>query len=104
MIAAPGHDPHSVVLWDAADRVLISADVLWQHGFGAIFPEIEGESGFAEQGAMLDLIAGLDPAACHTRTWLAVRRCALRRCCAHASDSRRSPPILPATRGRWRRC
>ncbi len=61
VFAAPGHDPHSVVLWDAADRVLISADALWQHGFGAIFPEIEGDSGFAEQGAMLDLIAGLDP-------------------------------------------
>jgi glyoxylase-like metal-dependent hydrolase (beta-lactamase superfamily II) len=61
VIAAPGHDPHSVMLWDAADRVLISADVLWQHGFGAIFPEIEGDSGFAEQEAMLDLIAGLDP-------------------------------------------
>jgi glyoxylase-like metal-dependent hydrolase (beta-lactamase superfamily II) len=61
VIAAPGHDPHSIMLWDAADRVLISADALWQHGFGAIFPEIEGDSGFAEQGAMLDLIAGLDP-------------------------------------------
>ena len=61
VVAAPGHDPHSVVLWDVADRVLISADALWQHGFGAIFPEIEGDSGFAEQGAMLDLIAGLDP-------------------------------------------
>jgi glyoxylase-like metal-dependent hydrolase (beta-lactamase superfamily II) len=61
VIAAPGHDPHSIVLWDAAERVLISADALWQHGFGAIFPEIEGDSGFAEQGAMLDLIEGLDP-------------------------------------------
>lgn len=61
VFAAPGHDPHSIVLWDSADRVLISADALWQHGFGAIFPEIEGDSGFAEQGAMLDLIAGLDP-------------------------------------------
>ena len=61
VIAAPGHDPHSIMLWDAADRVLISADALWQHGFGAIFPEIEGDSGFAEQGAMLDLIEGLDP-------------------------------------------
>jgi glyoxylase-like metal-dependent hydrolase (beta-lactamase superfamily II) len=61
VIAAPGHDPHSIMLWDAADRVLISADALWQHGFGAIFPEIEGDSGFAEQGAMLDLIEGLGP-------------------------------------------
>ena len=61
ILAAPGHDPHSIMLWDAADGILISADALWQHGFGGIFPEIEGESGFAEQAAMLDLIAGLAP-------------------------------------------
>jgi len=58
---APGHDPHSVVLWAAEPRILISADALWQHGFGVIFPELEGESGFAEQRAMLELIASLDP-------------------------------------------
>ena len=60
-LAAPGHDPHSIMLWNAEERVLISADVLWQHGFGGIFPEIEGESGFAEQAAMLDLIERLQP-------------------------------------------
>jgi glyoxylase-like metal-dependent hydrolase (beta-lactamase superfamily II) len=62
VLAAPGHDPHSIVLWNAEARVLISADALWQHGFGGIFPEIEGESGFTEQAAMLDLIATLQPA------------------------------------------
>lgn len=61
VLAAPGHDPNSIVLWDSADGVLISADALWQHGFGAIFPEIEGDSGFAEQAAMLDLIEALAP-------------------------------------------
>jgi glyoxylase-like metal-dependent hydrolase (beta-lactamase superfamily II) len=61
ILAAPGHDPHSIMLWDAADGILISADALWQHGFGGIFPEIEGESGFAEQAAMLDLIGQLAP-------------------------------------------
>jgi glyoxylase-like metal-dependent hydrolase (beta-lactamase superfamily II) len=60
-LAAPGHDPHSIMLWNAADRILISADALWEHGFGGIFPEIEGESGFAEQAAMLELIAKLSP-------------------------------------------
>jgi len=60
-LAAPGHDPHSIMLWNAEDRALISADALWQHGFGAIFPEIEGESGFVEQAAMLDLIQRLSP-------------------------------------------
>ncbi len=61
VLSAPGHDPHSIMLWEPADRVLISADALWQHGFGGIFPEIEGESGFAEQAAMLELIARLAP-------------------------------------------
>jgi len=61
VIAAPGHDPHSIALWNSEDRVLISADALWQHGFGAIFPEIEGESGFREQAELLHRIAGLGP-------------------------------------------
>lgn len=59
--AAPGHDPHSVVLWAAEPRILLSADALWANGFGVIFPELEGESGFAEQRAMLELIATLAP-------------------------------------------
>jgi glyoxylase-like metal-dependent hydrolase (beta-lactamase superfamily II) len=59
--AAPGHDPHSVVLWTSDEAILMSADALWQNGFGVIFPELEGESGFAEQRMMLDLIAGLSP-------------------------------------------
>ena len=59
--AAPGHDPHSVVLWAPAAGVLISADALWGNGFGVIFPELEGESGFAEQRAMLELIESLAP-------------------------------------------
>lgn len=61
VLAAPGHDPHSVVLWCAAERILISADALWEQGFGVIFPEIEGMSGFAEQAAMIELIARLAP-------------------------------------------
>jgi glyoxylase-like metal-dependent hydrolase (beta-lactamase superfamily II) len=56
VVGAPGHDPHMVMLYDEDDRVLISADALWENGFGAIFPEIEGESGFAEQRAALDWI------------------------------------------------
>ena len=56
VLAAPGHDPHMVMLFNRAHGILISADALWEHGFGAIFPEIEGESGFAEQRAALALI------------------------------------------------
>ena len=60
VLAAPGHDPDSVIYFDAANGVLISADALWENGFGVIFPELEGESGFDEQAQVLDLIEGLD--------------------------------------------
>jgi glyoxylase-like metal-dependent hydrolase (beta-lactamase superfamily II) len=58
--AAPGHDPHSVVLFERFSRTLVSADALWQNGFGVVFPELEGEPAFAEVAATLDLIEGLD--------------------------------------------
>lgn len=61
-LAAPGHDPLSLVLWQPEHRVVISADALWEDGFGVIFPELEGEPGFAEQRDTLELIAGLDAA------------------------------------------
>jgi glyoxylase-like metal-dependent hydrolase (beta-lactamase superfamily II) len=60
VLGAPGHDPHSLMLYCADQRILISADALWENGFGVIFPELEGESGFAEQQAVLDAIAQLD--------------------------------------------
>jgi glyoxylase-like metal-dependent hydrolase (beta-lactamase superfamily II) len=60
--AAPGHDPHAVVLFEPASRTLVAADALWQNGFGVVFPELEGESAFDEVGATLDLIERLDPA------------------------------------------
>jgi glyoxylase-like metal-dependent hydrolase (beta-lactamase superfamily II) len=59
-LGAPGHDPHSLMFYCASEGLLISADALWQNGFGVIFPELEGESGFAEAGATLDLIDSLD--------------------------------------------
>ncbi|MDA8445160.1 MBL fold metallo-hydrolase [Paracidovorax valerianellae] len=59
--AAPGHDPHSVVLFEPADAVMISADALWENGFGVVFPELEGDSAFAEVAATLDLIESLAP-------------------------------------------
>ena len=59
-IAAPGHDPNAMVLYCEPARILISADALWENGFGVIFPELEGESGFAEQRAILARIAQLD--------------------------------------------
>jgi glyoxylase-like metal-dependent hydrolase (beta-lactamase superfamily II) len=59
-LAAPGHDPRSLIFYCASESMLISADALWENGFGVIFPELDGDSGFAEARATLDLIAGLD--------------------------------------------
>jgi len=59
--AAPGHDPHSIILFDTASRTLISADALWQNGFGITFPELAGEPGFEDVAATLDLIEALKP-------------------------------------------
>lgn len=59
--AAPGHDPHSVVLFEPASRTLISADALWENGFGVVFPELEGDLAFAEVKNTLDLIERLRP-------------------------------------------
>ncbi len=56
---APGHDPQSTILFDAAHGLLISADALWENGFGVVFPELEGEPGFDDVGAVLDLIERL---------------------------------------------
>lgn len=58
-LAAPGHDPDSLMLYDAAQGVLLSADALWEQGFGVVFPEVAGEPGFDDVGATLDLIERL---------------------------------------------
>ena len=60
VLGAPGHDPHSLIFYCEYEGILISADALWQNGFGVIFPELEGESGFAEARATLALIDTLD--------------------------------------------
>ncbi|CAN5339287.1 hypothetical protein BH09PSE6_BH09PSE6_27240 [soil metagenome] len=61
-LAAPGHDPQMMVLWCEHERILVSADALWEDGFGVIFPEIEGEPGFDDLRATLQMIEGLDAA------------------------------------------
>lgn len=60
ILAAPGHDPHSVMLFQAGLGILISADALWQNGFGIVFPELDGELAFIEVADTLDLIESLD--------------------------------------------
>lgn len=59
--AAAGHDPHAVLFFEPIDKILISADALWQSGFGVIFPELEGIEAFSEVAATLDLIERLNP-------------------------------------------
>ena len=60
--AAPGHDTHSVVLFEPEARVLLSADALWERGFGVVFPELEGEQAFDAVARTLDVIEALNPA------------------------------------------
>jgi glyoxylase-like metal-dependent hydrolase (beta-lactamase superfamily II) len=59
--AAPGHDPHSVVLWEPQSRTLISADALWERGFGVVFPELDGVNAFEEVAQTLEVIESLQP-------------------------------------------
>jgi len=58
-LAAPGHDPHSLILFDAQQGVVITADALWERGFGVLFPELDGEDAFDDQARVLELIASL---------------------------------------------
>ncbi len=57
--AAPGHDPHSVILFEPSHKILISADALWANGFGVVFPELEGVEAFHEVDQTLNLIESL---------------------------------------------
>jgi glyoxylase-like metal-dependent hydrolase (beta-lactamase superfamily II) len=58
-LAAPGHDEHSLIYFDPEHGVLLSADALWENGFGAVFPEMVGEPGFDDVAVVLDLIESL---------------------------------------------
>jgi glyoxylase-like metal-dependent hydrolase (beta-lactamase superfamily II) len=59
--AAPGHDPHSVILFEPKSRLLLSADALWENGFGVVFPELDGAEAFVEVAQTLDVIEALNP-------------------------------------------
>ena len=60
--AAPGHDSHSVILFEPISRTLVSADALWERGFGVVFPELDGDDAFHEVAQTLDVIEALQPA------------------------------------------
>lgn len=59
--AAAGHDPHAVLLFEPQTRTLLSADALWENGFGIVFPELEGDRAFDDVARTLDLIETLEP-------------------------------------------
>jgi len=61
IIGGGGHDPQMVLFYNHDERILVSADALWENGFGVIFPELEGDSGFAEQQQVLERISELSP-------------------------------------------
>lgn len=58
-LAAPGHDPRSLMLFEPQEGVLVSADALWENGFGVVFPELDGERAFDDVAAVLDEVAAL---------------------------------------------
>jgi glyoxylase-like metal-dependent hydrolase (beta-lactamase superfamily II) len=59
-LAAPGHDPNALMFHAPEARLLITGDALWENGFGLIFPELFGQSGFAEARSTLETIARLE--------------------------------------------
>ena len=59
---APGHDPRAVMFFQPDERVLISADALWQGRLAILFPELVGEPGLEPASRVLDLIERLAPA------------------------------------------
>ncbi len=61
-IATPGHDMGSLVLYCKRLRVLISADALWEHGFGFVVPQEIDPKPLAAQRASFKRLAALDVA------------------------------------------
>lgn len=59
VVGSPGHDPESFVLYQRELRLLISADALWENGFGVVFPELEGQRAFADVAETLDNLSSL---------------------------------------------
>ena len=61
-IATPGHDMGSLVLFSPKLRVLISADALWENGFGFVVPQAIDPRPLAAQRASFKRLAELDVA------------------------------------------
>jgi glyoxylase-like metal-dependent hydrolase (beta-lactamase superfamily II) len=61
-IATPGHDMGSLVLYSKKLRALISADALWENGFGFVVPQAIDPKPLAAQRATFARLAELDVA------------------------------------------
>jgi glyoxylase-like metal-dependent hydrolase (beta-lactamase superfamily II) len=59
-LASPGHDMGSVVLYCPTERLLISADALWENGFGFVPPQAIDPEPLAAQRRTLDLLEDLE--------------------------------------------
>ena len=58
--ACAGHDADGVLFFAPRERILLSADALWENGFGVLFDALESELGFDAQEQTLDLIDSLN--------------------------------------------
>jgi glyoxylase-like metal-dependent hydrolase (beta-lactamase superfamily II) len=61
-IATPGHDMGSLVFYCKRLRILISADALWENGFGFVLPQAIDPKPLAAQRATFARLAQLDVA------------------------------------------
>ncbi len=61
-VATPGHDMGSLVFYSPKLRVLISADALWENGYGFVPPQAIDAKPLAAQRATFNRLAELDVA------------------------------------------
>ena len=60
VIATPGHDQESLVYYQPEFRILISADALWEDGFGVVFDELQCIPAFDKTRRTLDRLSSLE--------------------------------------------
>jgi glyoxylase-like metal-dependent hydrolase (beta-lactamase superfamily II) len=57
-----GHQADGFLMFAPKDRLLLSADALWEDGFGVLFDQLVSDDGFESQDQTLQLIERLNPA------------------------------------------
>ncbi len=60
VVDTPGHATGGISLYCAAERVLLSADALWEQGFGMLDPDVDGPQVFDQAQMALDNLAALE--------------------------------------------